>query len=98
MKDIIWDEGILEKKLKGKKKYIFYFGRMSVDKRILVIRDILYKVLDKYQDIYFVFAGSSSQFNGICIEKELLRVSKQYKNRVMFSWVVRKKQIVSNNR
>lgn len=89
--DIIWDEGILEKKLKGK-KYIFYFGRMSVDKGILVIRDILYKVLDKYQDIYFVFAGSSSQFNGICIEKELLRVSKQYKNRVMFlGWLGKSK-------
>lgn len=90
-KEMIWDESLLQKKLKGK-KYIFYFGRMSVDKGILVIRDVLYAVLDKYHDIYFVFAGSSSKYNGVSIEKELLRASKQYKKRILFlGWLEKNK-------
>ena len=42
---------------------------MSVDKRILVIRDILYKVLDKYQDIYFVLLGAVLNSMGFVSKK-----------------------------
>lgn len=78
-----WNEKILSTKLYNK-KYIFFFGRMSVDKGILVIKDILYRVLDKYPNIYFVFAGISWEHNGVIIEKELLKAAKQYKKRVIF--------------
>lgn len=78
-----WDEHILRTELKNK-RYVFFFGRMSVDKGILVIRDIMYKILQKYQDICFVFAGITWKHDGVVIEDELLQASREYKDRVIF--------------
>ncbi len=80
--NIEWDFSLLQLKLKDK-KYILFFGRMSVDKGILVIKDILYKILKEYSDICFVFAGDSWKHNGIDIENELLYSAREYKNRVL---------------
>lgn len=89
--DIIWNDDILRKHLKGK-KYIFYFGRMSVDKGILTVRDIICKVLDAHKDIFFVFAGSGPKYNGISIKNELLRTSKKYNDRILFlGWIPKNK-------
>lgn len=77
------DDGVFQKKLENK-RYILFFGRMSVDKGILVIKEILYRTLEKYQDIYFVFAGMSWNHNGMTIEKELLQASQKFKGRVVF--------------
>lgn len=76
------------------KKYILYFGRMSVDKGILVIRDILHRTLKQYSEINFVFAGSSWMHNGEDIQKELLCASKECKNRVFFLGYLPKKKLL----
>ncbi len=81
--EIKWNDRIVRLKLKDK-RYLLFFGRMSVDKGILVIKEILYKTLEKYSEIYFVFAGNSWMHNGIMIEKELLNEAKGYKERVVF--------------
>lgn len=39
------------------KKYFLFFGRMTVDKGINVIKEIIYELLGKYNDYYFVFSG-----------------------------------------
>ncbi len=90
---IEWDSGVIEKKLSDK-KYILYFGRMSVDKGIFVIRDVLYRVLDQYPDRYFVFAGDSWKHEGVEIEKELRSVSGQYKKRLIFLGQLPKKKLL----
>lgn len=88
---IKWNDSLMKLKLKNK-KFILFFGRMSVDKGILVIRDILYKVLKKYSDIYFVFAGISWQYNGKNIEEELTRASRPHQDRVLFlRWLTKEK-------
>lgn len=76
------DTGILDRKI-IKQKYILFFGRLSSDKGIYVIRDILYKVLDKYRDIVFVFAGSGTINNGRKIETELREAAKEFEERVL---------------
>ena len=82
--NIEWNDCILKTKLKDK-KYILFFGRMSVDKGIFVIKDIIYKVLSKDSDIYFVFAGFSSvNALGVRIENELKDAAKEYGHRVLF--------------
>jgi len=81
--EIEWDDRLLRSRLKGK-RYLLFFGRMSVDKGILVIRDILYRTLDKNQDIHFVFAGGGGKYNGVPIEQELSQAAKEYNSRVIF--------------
>lgn len=87
------DDSVLQMQLKDK-RYILFFGRMSVDKGILVIRDILYKTMEKYLDIYFVFAGISWKHNGIIIEKELLLASHNFKDRVIFLGMLSKNKLM----
>lgn len=87
-----WDNSLLQTKLKNK-IYLLYFGRMSVDKGILVIKDILYSILKKYPQIHFVFAGNSWKHNGVAIEKELLDEAREYNNRIIFLGVVPKEQL-----
>lgn len=80
---IEFDESVLQTQLRNK-KYILFFGRMSVDKGILVIKDILYRTMEKHPDIYFVFAGISWKHNGVIIEKELLMAAHDFKDRIIF--------------
>lgn len=67
----------------SKKKYILFFGRMSLDKGIYTIRDVLYKTLEKYRDINFAFAGNGTVNNGVRIETELHNAAKEYCDRVI---------------
>jgi len=75
------DIRIWEKKLKGK-KYFLFFGRLSKDKGIYVIRDCLYEVLKHYPEMSFVFAGTSG--NDDFIEGELKKAAGVYRERVIF--------------
>ena len=90
--EVEWDDHLLRTKLKDK-KYVLYFGRMSVDKGILIIKDILYKTLQKYPSCYFVFAGGSWTHNGMSIEKELLLEAQEYKDKVLFTGMLPKEQL-----
>ncbi len=83
MENIKWDDGLLQTKLKDK-QYLLFFGRMSVDKGILTIKDMLYQALQDYPGLCFAFAGISWMHDGVLIEKELMREAKEYKDRVIF--------------
>lgn len=87
------DDSIMQTKL-AKRKYILFFGRMSEDKGILTIKDILYRVLARYSDIYFVFVGYSWKHNGIDIEQELISASQKYKDRVIFLGLLPKESLM----
>jgi glycosyltransferase involved in cell wall biosynthesis len=91
--DIKEDDIIVKNKLKSK-RYILYFGRMSVDKGILVIRDILYPLLKKHNDLYFVFAGNGSMYKGIQIKDELLKSAGVYKDRLIFGGMLSQERLV----
>lgn len=73
------DDYFLRQRLCGK-KYLLFFGRMTEDKGIGVIRDCLYDVLKTYRDIYFVFAGAERQ--DIC--SEILLAAGEYRERIIF--------------
>lgn len=77
------DDSVFQARLKNK-RYILFFGRMSVDKGILVIRDILYRTLKEHPDVYFAFAGISWKHKGLMIEKELMRAAQNFRDRVIF--------------
>ena len=77
------DNTIWENKLSSK-QYILFFGRMSKDKGIYVIKDILHNVLDEFPRLYFSFAGASTINNGVAIEKELREAAGDLAHRVIF--------------
>ena len=62
------------------KRYVLFFGRMTEDKGIGVIRDCVYDVLKTYHDIYFVFAGVGEK--DIC--SEILSAAREYRERIIF--------------
>lgn len=77
------DNTVWEKRLNSK-QYILFFGRMSRDKGIYVIKEILHKVLDEFPRMSLAFAGNSTINNGIAIEKELREAAGDLANRVIF--------------
>lgn len=81
--EIVFDDSVYNKKLNNK-KYILFFGRMSKDKGIYVIRDILYRVLKKYPEIHFVFAGDLTINEGISVEEQLKDAAMEFSSRIIF--------------
>lgn len=73
------DDSIVRQKLCNK-RYLLFFGRMTEDKGIGVIRDCVYNVLQAYREIYFVFAGTAGK--DIC--SEILSAAGEYKKRIIF--------------
>lgn len=81
--EIFEDNKLYLDKLAGK-KYLLFFSRMSIDKGIYVVGDILYETLKTNDNIYFVFAGPSDIHNGVRAEDELLNKAREYRNRLVF--------------
>lgn len=73
------DDTVLKQKLSGK-KYILFFGRMTADKGIGLIRDCVYEVLKTHLEIYFVFAGRVEK--DICLD--VRSAAQEYRGRVVF--------------
>lgn len=73
------DSSIYEENLKDK-EYLLFFGRLSPDKGILVIASILNKLLEKYKELVFVFAGIPHQD---CWNR-VLEGAGEYRDRVVF--------------
>lgn len=82
------DASIYQKKLKDK-KYILFFGRMTIDKGIYVISEVICKVLCENPNIYFVFVGGASSD----IVKTLKTAAGEYKNRVILLGVLAKSKL-----
>lgn len=75
------------------KKYVLFFGRLSLDKGIGTIKTILYDFLKKYPDWYFVFAGGGTVTNGIRIETQLYDSAREMKERVICLGKLNKNQL-----
>lgn len=76
-----YNEKSYEHKLKNK-TYLLYFGRLSADKGICVIGEVLQKVL-AYENIYFVFAGRNESLGKTNAFNYLLQKAAPYQDRVI---------------
>jgi len=77
-KKINEDDRIIKEKIQNK-KYLLFFGRMSVDKGIDVIKNILYELFKTNTDLYFVFAGDIGNK-----KEELKKAAKEYQSHLLF--------------
>lgn len=84
-----WDEGgvcddrVYRDKLFGK-KYCLYFGRMSVDKGILVIADVLQRFLQLNPEYYFVCCGDAISVHGEDSIHVLRNAAGKYKGKFIY--------------
>lgn len=76
------------------KQYILFFGRLSIEKGIYVIDEIIYRILKQYPNLYFVFAGLITVNQGERIDERIRRSAAEFKERVIFSGVVPKGELV----
>ena len=84
---------VCAKKLKDK-QYILFLGRLSIEKGIYVIDEIIYRILKQYPNLYFVFAGLITVNDGKRIDEQIKRSAAEYKERVVFSGVVPRGELV----
>lgn len=66
------------------KKYILFFGTLYAEKGIYVISNIIYEVLDKNPDYYFVFIGKNEKINSEDPLKIIYKNAGKYKDRVIY--------------
>ncbi|RJP57174.1 MAG: glycosyltransferase [Candidatus Auribacter fodinae] len=57
------DDALYTSLLKGK-RYLLYFGKLSRLKGIAAVGDMIFELLDAHQNLYFVFAGQSYNYEG----------------------------------
>ena len=88
-----WDDSILRSRLESK-RYLLFFGRMTVDKGIYVIRDMLHEILDRYREIHIVFAGGINRHEGVLVSDELMEAAGEHGNRVVFLGLLPKERLL----
>ncbi len=88
-----WDDSILRSRLESK-RYLLFFGRMTVDKGIYVIRDMLHEILDRYREIQVVFAGGINWHEGVLVSDELMEAAGEHGNRVVFLGLLPKERLL----
>lgn len=69
-------------KLKGK-KYLLFFGILTVEKGVLLIAEILKSFLEKYEDYYFVLAGKTYLIGERNAAKVIKEAAGEYQDRVI---------------
>ena len=88
-----WDDSILRSRLESK-RYLLFFGRMTVDKGIYVIRDMLHEILDRYREIQVVFAGGINRHEGVLVSDELMEAAGEHGSRVVFLGLLPKERLL----
>lgn len=88
-----WDDSILRSRLESK-RYLLFFGRMTVDKGIYVIRDMLHEILDRYREIHIVFAGGINRHEGVLVSDELMEAAGEHGSRVVFLGLLPKERLL----
>lgn len=76
------DRSIVESYLKGK-KYLLFFGAIGILKGLFTISEILYELLDKNRDLYFVFIGREEGNPNNRIVQLLFKNAGIYQDRVI---------------
>lgn len=79
----VYDDKVYSEKL-ADKKYFLYFGRLVVDKGILVIAECLRDFLQSNQNFYFVCCGIDKTIDGKNPVNILRKAAGEYKDRVIF--------------
>lgn len=96
MDDLKEDKKIYNLELSGK-KYFLIHGSLQNRKGTKVVAESLYTMLDRYKDIYFVFAGANYWIdkNGERIRSVLYlkNFAQQYADRVIYLGVLSKNQL-----
>lgn len=72
----------------AKQKYLLFVGKLNALKGTEVISNMIYKLLDKEQDLHFAFAGIDAGYKDL-----LLANAKEYSNRVHILGRVKKPQL-----
>lgn len=79
----VCDDSIYSKMLSGK-KYFLYYGRLSVDKGLLVIAESLRSFLKANQEYFFVCCGIEVTINGENAANILKKAVGEYRNRFIY--------------
>lgn len=79
----VCDEKVYSEKL-ADKKYFLFFGRLVIDKGILVIAECLKEFLQLHPDYYFVCCGIDKTIDGSNPVNILRKAAGEYKDRVIF--------------
>lgn len=87
--DVDWELPINHTFLK-EKRYLLFIGKLNKLKGADLIADIVYKLLSKYKDIYFVFAGRDAGYKDLIISN-----AKEYSNKLIFMDRVEKSKLFS---
>lgn len=86
------DESLYRTNLEGK-KYILYFGILSAEKGVLVIKELLEKFFKAYPDYYFVFIGENRTFKRESCLKQIKEAARKYGNKVVYFPPLRHEQL-----
>lgn len=78
-----YDDSVYQNRLK-EKKYVLYFGRLTVTKGILVIAEILEKFLKTHPDYWFVCCGIEQSGYKESLVRILERGAGKYKERFIY--------------
>lgn len=82
LNDVIKYDYCYVDKLAGK-KYLLFFGILTMEKGILLIAEILKKFFEKYQEYYFVFVGRAYEIDGKHAAGVLKEAAGEYKDQVI---------------
>lgn len=82
LNDVIKYDMCYADKIKGK-KYLLFFGILSMEKGILLIARILKSFLAKYKNYYFVFVGKAYLVDGKNAASVLKEAAGEYQDRVI---------------
>lgn len=80
------------------KKYILFFGTVSYLKGVGVISKMIYRILEKYRDVYFVMAGRETFISNGGKEQPasslVIESAKEYSDRVIILGALSRNQLV----
>lgn len=65
------------------RRYFLYFGTISRLKGCKNLADIIYKVLDKYKDLYFVLVGKQCKEGNVLLVDLIKQNAKEYRDRII---------------
>jgi glycosyltransferase involved in cell wall biosynthesis len=75
------------------KKYLLFFGSIGLLKGVKVIADIVYPLLERHQDLFFVFAGKDMGYQGEPIMNYVWQNAGSNRGRVLYLGILRHHQL-----
>lgn len=79
----IGDESVYQEKLRNK-KYVLFFGRLNVDKGIVVIAGCIHRFLQLNPEYYFACCGDEEYINGRKALSTLKKAAGEFQDRIIY--------------